>query len=529
MLAFVVIGLLAWGVSTVRAADQKKNMELVGTNDLQARSTYQPVVHRYPGDKYILFAGHHALGTNPVTGQPLPSFNPLTNMNEPNGTSLVDVSNPKKPAFLAHIPVGTTGNGGAQMVRVCDGSQLPIGNNKVYMLRSYANSAHEIWDVTDPKKPSGVRTVAGNNPVIGAGIGAAGALAGTHKSWWECDTGIAYIVGRRGNDTTDGWRGGNHIFIFDLSNPANPVFLRDWALDGQQPGGTIPPTFTAVPSIHGPISTGPAGGLIDFFGATPNRVYFAYGTSSNGTMQIVDRTKLLPPPFGTGIKCGSAASSLTPPACNAATGDFKSAEVGRWIMNPVNGAHTSFPIGKILVPDFFVNQEGQVRDFVVVTSEETNNQCTGPRNLTYMVEVTEGVAGEAAGTTRPQGQANFQVLEENGEFCDVGGRFGPHSTQEEFGPPFYQKIVLVAYFNAGVRAVDIRDPFRPTEVAFFIPKTTANTDFRCVDDTVPGTCLIAIQTNNVATDDRGFIYIVDRADTGLHILQLTGSALKIIQ
>ena len=56
--------------------------------------------------------------------------------------------------------------------------------------------------------------------------------------------------GPKGIDTVDGWRPGNHIFIMDLSNPANPVFLRDWALDGQQPGGTIPPHFTTVPSCR---------------------------------------------------------------------------------------------------------------------------------------------------------------------------------------------------------------------------------------------------------------------------------------
>jgi hypothetical protein len=114
--------------------------------------------------------------------------------------------------------------------------------------------------------------------VIGAQTGAKGALAGTHKSWWECDTGIAYIVGRRGNDTTDHWASGNHIFIFDLHDPANvaPVFLRDWALDGQQPGGVVPPNFpNGVPTIHGPISTGPAGGAIAMAGATAERVYFA--------------------------------------------------------------------------------------------------------------------------------------------------------------------------------------------------------------------------------------------------------------
>src|SRR5207249_3342968 len=102
-------------------------------------------------------------------------------------------------------------------------------------------------------------------------------------------------------------------------------------------------------------------------------------------------------------------------------------------------------------------------------------------------------------------------------------------TNEEFGPPFYQKIVLVSYFNAGVRAIDVRDPFNAQEVAFYIPATDANTDYRCIDDTNPRTCKIAIQTNNVATDDRGYIYIVDRANTGLHVLQLTGPAQKIIQ
>ena len=37
------------------------NMRLVGTNDLQSRSTYQPTLHKYSAKRYILFAGHHAL------------------------------------------------------------------------------------------------------------------------------------------------------------------------------------------------------------------------------------------------------------------------------------------------------------------------------------------------------------------------------------------------------------------------------------------------------------------------------------
>ena len=40
-------------------------------------------------------------------------------------------------------------------------------------------------------------------------------------------------------------------------------------------------------------------------------------------------------------------------------------------------------------------------------------------------------------------------------------------------------------------------------------------------------CKIAIQTNNVEVDDRGLIYLADRADTGLHIVELTGAARDI--
>ena len=37
----------------------------------------------------------------------------------------------------------------------------------------------------------------------------------------------------------------------------------------------------------------------------------------------------------------------------------------------------------------------------------------------------------------------------------------------------------------------------------------------------------AIQTNNVEVDDRGYIYIVDRANTGMHILELGGAARQV--
>ena len=218
----------------VGAKPEAKNMRLVGYNDLQARSAYQPVIHRQ-GDRWIAYIGHHG-GTVAV---PKP-INPMNGQPEFNGTSIVDVTNPAKPKYLFHIP-GQEGNyeqGGAQMVRVCDGKTLPGGKadaNAVYLLRSFGGEAHEIWNVADPAAPKLVTRLSEG-------------LKDTHKSWWECDTGIAYLV-----SGVDGWRTRRMTEVYDLSDPAKPVKIRDFGLVGQQPGAT----GTVPTDLHGMISLGP--------------------------------------------------------------------------------------------------------------------------------------------------------------------------------------------------------------------------------------------------------------------------------
>ena len=60
------------------------------------------------------------------------------------------------------------------------------------------------------------------------------------------------------------------------------------------------------------------------------------------------------------------------------------------------------------------------------------------------------------------------------EFAARGGRFGAHNLHEN--EPFAwswrsEEIVFGSFFNAGVRAYDIRNPFQPREVAVFVPGT----------------------------------------------------------
>ena len=61
-------------------------------------------------------------------------------------------------------------------------------------------------------------------------------------------------------------------------------------------------------------------------------------------------------------------------------------------------------------------------------------------------------------------------------------------------------------------------------VGYYIPAITSRTEQRCVGQGAEQRCKIAIQTNNVEVDDRGYIYAADRANTGLHIVELTGPA-----
>jgi hypothetical protein len=121
--------------------------------------------------------------------------------------------------------------------------------------------------------------------------------------------------------------------------------------------------------------------------------------------------------------------------------------------------------------------------------------------------------------------ATWGVPEASGDFCSRGGRFGTHSSNENMTPIYYKRVMFFAHFNAGVRAVDIRDPYHPKEIAYYIPAVTPNSDQRCVKrQDGSDHCAKVVQTNNVEVDDRGYIYIVDRANNGMHILELTGPA-----
>ena len=441
------------------------NMRLVGMDPLQARSAYQPIIHRQ-GNRYIAYIGHHG-GTQTVA-KPV---NAMTGQAEFNGTSILDVTDPANPKYLKHLPgqEGVGEKGGGQMVRACAGTHLKGDPNAHYLLRTFGNSFHEIWNVSDPANPALLSRIESGQD--------------THKNWWECDTGIAYLV-----SGLPGWRTRRMTSIYDLSDPTKPAKIRDFGLPGQEPGSAGP-----VPTdLHGPISTGAAG----------NRVYFAYGTNKGGVLQIVDREKLL-----AGPREPTPENLLYP-------------EVGRLEMSPLVGAHTSVPLGEMKIAEFVKDKAGSTRNMVMIVDESLVNECQAAetRQMVWFADATV--------ERKPMVVSNFYVLESPGNFCSRGGRFGAHSSNESTAPVYYQKVAFVTFFNAGVRAIDIRNPYQPKEIGYFIPSITETTNQRCIKIDGQDRCKVAIQSNNVETDDRGYIYVVDRANTGMHILELTGEARK---
>ena len=451
--------------------EERFNTRLVGMSDLQARSAYQPLPVRQ-GERRVVYVGHHA-------GERL---NPLTGAAEPNGTSVVDVTDPAAPVYLAHIPA-TGGASGAQMVQVCGGDQLPGADaGRFYLLRSNGNRSHEVWDVTDPAGPAFVRTVAemGRTPT---------GEQHTHKNWWECDTGVAYLVG-----TVDGWRAPRILQIFDLADPEAPRRIRDFSLPGVQPDASGP--IPGGSGLHEAVRLG-------------NRVYMAYGTSANGAVQILDRDRLLNGDPDAAAPLGASPAALAYP------------QIGRIDLPAFWGGHTAMPLLGVDIADYAGNRDHATRDFLFVVSESVANACQETRHVTLMLDITDEAHPLPIGT--------FQVPESSGGFCDRGGRFGPHAPQWSMEPPFYGKLMVVSWFNAGARIIDVRDPFNMREVAYYIPATTERTAERCATIASVESCKVAIQTNNVEVDDRGLVYLADRADSGLHIVELTGPARAVIE
>jgi len=324
---------------------------------------------------------------------------------------------------------------------------------------------YQIFDITsranDPSKISLVSEITGTPPgSCGPGCGGPFIMR-AHKGWWSQDTGYFYAASGE-----PGFRN-VVIQIFDLKDPHAPKFVgRAW----------LPSQKDGEPGYEGQYAHHP---VVD---EVNKRLYVGYRNSG-----------------------WTAEFDIADPA--------KPRLVWSLDMNPPHrGPHTVSPIVYDKVPNFGPSALPRKYAFVVDEAAGTADMAPCPGGVragSYMLDITnEG---------RPFPVSVWQVPV--GDFCSKGGRFGPHQSAETVNGRinrFENKIAWLAYFNAGIRVLDLSDPYHLQELGYYIPKT--NERSHPIDKGQP----VAIQINDVDIDHRGLAYASDRIGTGLFILEYTG-------
>ena len=209
--------------------------------------------------------------------------------------------------------------------------------------------------------------------------------------------------------------------ILDLEDPAQPKEAGRWWMPGQKAGEPRPDK--APRAFHGPAMISPDGKLATLAYA-PSLVNL--DISNPARPKLVGSLQFTPPFFGGG---GQA-------------------------------LHTAFPLWD--------------RNLVHVNSEAQNERCKEPLHFAGLVDNSNPAAPRFISMypvpVPPKG-APYK------NFCEKGGRFGPHNVNQEIHLPEVEKpgnLIYLTYFNAGLRVYNIRDPRLPVESGWFIPPAPAS-------------------------------------------------------
>ena len=460
------------GAGTVQAAapaldpmaDAAENVRLVGYNDLQGREALQLTARSDGENGNWLYVGHQP---NVRPGEEA-MMNPITGKMEISGTSLIDISDPANPKTVWHIPgVSKANHRGVSVVY----DFKHDGSGKDYLARSLDSGEDfrfQIYDITsrgsDPSEITLISEITGT-PKDSCGPGCGGPFKyRAHKGYWSQDSGYYYTAsGEPGFRNT-------LLHIWDLRDPANPKFVSRAWLPGMK--DTEDESLYEGQYVHHPI-----------LDEANNRMYIGFRRSGwLGAWDISDK------------------------ANPKLVWSYDTSPPGR-------GPHT---ITTIVYDDLHQYFKGDAlpRTFAFVTDEAGGAADMAPcesgvRTKSTMFDITH--------ESHPMPVATWQVP--TGDFCDKGGRFGPHQHAEMVNGRFNRhedKMAWVAYFNAGVRVVDLSDPYHLKEIGYYIPKTNEHSHPMAEGQKT------AIQINDVTLDHRGYAYATDRVGTGLFVFEYTG-------
>ena len=156
------------------------NMRLVGHNDLQARTAYQPTIFKQ-GGRYIAYVGHHGAQQG-QSGAAQPAQRP-----EGAQRHLDPRRDRSEESEISRAYSGRRRRRRGRRladdarVRRQDAAARAIPTGSICCARSAARATRSTTSPI-PSKPK----------VVWRHLG----MTDTHKNYWECETGIAYLVSR---------------------------------------------------------------------------------------------------------------------------------------------------------------------------------------------------------------------------------------------------------------------------------------------------------------------------------------------
>ena len=406
----------------------------------------------------------------------------------PPATRLSEASNLR---LLAQCDLAGRGNGGEGM-----GIHAARGRRTLFIAHESAPRNFTAVDVTDPRRPevvcavdlphadvrSNSLAVCGDLMAVAyqtAGPGATPAgveifelsdptrprpvgffdasgprSRGTHFVWFV-DGEFAYLSTGMPDFEPSHPKDDQLVLILDLRDPARPREAGRWWLPGTSLADAEPP-----PERHPRFDGGFRAHNVNVYPRRPDRAYVGY---LDGGVVILDISDRAHPGLVARLDYHPPLPGFT---------------------------HTVLPLLE--------------RGLLAVTDEAVTDGCEDHPKMLWLMDASHE-SNLVPIATAP--------LPPTDEFCGRGGRFGAHNLHENDPVPtaWQSEDELVgAFFNAGVRVYDVRDPFQPREVAFAVPPPP------------DGSRAGAVQVNDVYVDERGLIYAIDRFSGGLYLFERIG-------
>jgi hypothetical protein len=308
-----------------------------------------------------------------------------------------------------------------------------------------AGAGMGLYDVADPANPRRIGFFDASGPHS----------RGVHQLWFADGERVHMSAGAP--DFTPRHADDDQFYrVVDVRRPANPIEAGRWWLPGTEQGehdaGSALPRTAGKRSHYRVHNT-------NVYPQRPDRAYLGYLDAGAIVLDIGD---------------------VAAPAV-----------VSRWDNSPpfAGFTHTVLPLFG--------------RDLLVVTDESIVDAAADWPKLVWIVDARD---------ERNLVPIATLPLPKPADFTRYGGRFGAHNVHENRpveGTLQSERYIFGSFFSGGVRVFDIDDPYRPAEVAHYIPAG------------LPGAPYGAAQINDVVVDDRGIVYAGDRQAAGVYILEWT--------